>query len=364
MRGRVIAFSGRALDNKEPKYLNSPDTPVYRKGETVYGLQLTKDSIKKEKASVLVEGNLDLVSAFQAGLTNVAAPLGTALTAAQCKLLARFSDNVVLAFDADAAGEQAAERSAELLRRQGLQVKVAVISGAKDPDELVRKAGAAALKKTIAAALPILEFKIRRAAARHNLAEIEGRSSALREIAGILGPEPDAFTQKEYSRLAGRLLNIDQETILSEIKRFAYARQPGAKDQRRQVEKPASRLAEAEKYLLALALQDKKYLATIKGQLVPDDFASAEARTVARLLLTGDLSDDERLAHQIIDRLTDDAARNYLTGALVGVALENPDQAVEDCIQVIKAERTKGRVGALTGETAGGGKLRRGRQSG
>ncbi|MBI5078489.1 DNA primase, partial [Candidatus Saganbacteria bacterium] len=99
-RGRVIAFSGRALaENEEPKYMNSPDTPIYHKGETVFGLNLTKESVKKEKKAILVEGNFDLMSVYQAGITNAAAPLGTALTAPQCKLLARFTDNITVAFD-------------------------------------------------------------------------------------------------------------------------------------------------------------------------------------------------------------------------------------------------------------------------
>ena len=153
-RNRVIAFSGRSLKDEEPKYLNSPDTPIYRKGETIFGLNLTKENIKGGKAAVLVEGNLDLLSSYQAGITNVAAPLGTALTIIQCKLLARFADTIVLAFDADAAGNVATERSIELLLGQGLKVKVTELKGAKDPDELIRKEGAAALKQAVDSALP------------------------------------------------------------------------------------------------------------------------------------------------------------------------------------------------------------------
>jgi DNA primase len=342
-RGRVIAFSGRALDGKEPKYLNSPDTPVYRKGETIFGLHLTKDPIKKEKAAVLVEGNLDLLTAYQAGIAHVAAPLGTALTASQCKLLSRFTDTVVLAFDSDAAGELAAERCAELLRSQGLKVKIAVIRGAKDPDELIQKAGADAFKKTIASALPFLEFKIRRAIARNNPAEIEGRSQALREIADILTAEKDSFTQGEYAKLAARLLNIDPETILSETKRVAYYRQRTGKDLRRYTEKPLSGLAEAEKYLLALATQDKTVLEKMKEQLTPEDFVSPEGKKVAGLLLAGEAGE----MHFILENLADESARNFLAGALLGANLENAQKATEDCISVIKAERTKNRVGEL-----------------
>lgn len=350
IRARVIAFSGRALGEVEPKYLNSPDTPIYRKGENIFGLNLTKEEIKKDKSTILVEGNLDLLSAYQAGVKNVAAPLGTALTAAQCKLLARFTDNMVLAFDADAAGETAAERSAELLLSQGLKVKVAEFKGAKDPDEFIRKSGGEAFKQAINSALPFLEFKIKRALARHDLSEIEGRSRGMRAVAEILSRENDPFTQKEYAKLAARMLHTDLETLLAEIKRQSFYRRETGKDLRRITEKPGCKVAEAEKRLIALSTQDITALETLRKELRPDSFNGPEARAVAEILFSAKALPSENLPHFVIDNLSSEAARNFLTQALLSEEAERSEKVLQDCIQVIKAEGTRGRISRLKTE--------------
>lgn len=349
-RGRVIAFSGRALADIEPKYMNSPESPIYHKGETIFGLNLARDEIKKEKSAVLVEGNVDLLMAYQSGVKNVTAPLGTALTIYQCKLLARSADTIVLAFDADAAGETAAERSAELLQNQGLGVRVAQLQGAKDPDELIRKAGAEAFKKAVSQALPFMEFKIKRALSRHNPAGIEGRARGLREVAEILSHEKDGFTQKEYTKMAARLLSVDPETLLAEIKRQGFYRRETEKDLRRVTEKPASKIAEAEKKLIALSAQDMTALEIVKKELRPDFFRGPEARAVAEVLFAAAAVPAENMPHFVIDNLSSEAARNFLTRALLSENLEKSDRILEDCIQVIKNENTKNKIGSLRAE--------------
>jgi len=346
-RSRVIAFSGRSLKDEEPKYLNSPDTPIYHKGEIIFGLSLTKDEIKTEKAAVLVEGNLDLLSAYQAGITNVAAPLGTALTVSQCKLLARFADTVVLAFDADSAGGAATERSIELLRGQGLKVKVAELKGAKDPDELIRKAGPAALKLAIDAAFPFLEFKIKRVLARHNPSEIEARSRALREIAAILSQEGDAFVQKEYAKLAARPLKVDPDSILAEVKRQKFYFRGNDKDLRRVTEKPASKIIEAEKNLIALSVQNQAVLENLKNEMKIEEFSCPEARSIAELLYAADLTRTDNPSHFLLENLPDETAKNFLAKILVSENADNPETMFKDCLQVIKTERSKSKIEAL-----------------
>ncbi|OGB90015.1 DNA primase [candidate division WOR-1 bacterium RIFCSPHIGHO2_01_FULL_53_15] len=345
VRGRVIAFSGRALDNSEPKYLNSPDTPVYRKGDTVYGLNFAKDEIKKKNAAILVEGNVDVLSVFAAGFANVAAPLGTALTIAQCKLLSRSTDTIMLAFDADTAGEAAAERSAEIIRSQGMKVRIASFTGAKDPDELIKNEGAAAFSAAADAALPYLEFKIRRLLKKFNLGEIEARSQALRETAKLLAGEKDAFAQKEYAGLAAGLLKVEAETLMTEIKRQGYLSRGSEKNLSKVTEKPGDRLGAAEKKLIALSLQNEAALAAVKQELAPANFLGSEAGKIAEILFAEQPGAGENLSHLILDKLTDEASKNYLTGALLSEGLmENPAGIMRDCISVIKAESAKKRV--------------------
>ncbi|MBN3033807.1 MAG: DNA primase [Candidatus Saganbacteria bacterium] len=350
LRGRVIAFSGRALDDSEPKYLNSPETPVYQKGETLFGLNLAREAVKKEKTAVLVEGNLDTVSVHQGGRLNVTAPLGTALTAAQCKLLGRFADTLVLAFDADAAGEAAAERSAEIIRSQGLKARIAVWTGAKDPDELIKKQGAGAFDQAVAQALPYLEFKLRRVLARFRLDEIEGRSQALRETARVLGGEPDDFARQEYARSVAARLKVEPETVLTEVKRQSYYDRGNEKDLRRVTEKPGSRRAAAEKQLLALAAAVPGIATELKRELTVQDFTGPEAGRIAAVLFNGALDESAELSHQVLARLTDEADQRYLTGALLGEQLGNPAELLRDCIAVIKNDGARRRIEALKQE--------------
>ncbi|HVN66897.1 MAG TPA: DNA primase, partial [Candidatus Sulfotelmatobacter sp.] len=351
-RGRVIAFSGRAQGDKEPKYLNSPDTPVYHKGETVFGLAVTKEEIKKAKSAILVEGNVDLLSVYQAGFKNVAAPLGTALTPAQCKLLARLTDTILLAYDSDPAGASAAERSAEIMQGQGLKVKIVEIKGAKDPDELIVRGGPAAFRQALDAALPFLEFKIGRSLARFNLAEIEGRAAALQEVAKVLATVADSFTQKEYARLAAAQLKTDAEVVLAEIKRRGYYRPGRGADQRRVTEKPQSKLLEAEKHLLALALHDQAVRATIRAQVTADELFSAEAKAIAGLLFSAELATAADPVHLLLEQLADEAAKNYLTQIAVGENPDNAEQVLNDCLGVIKSDQARNRVDELKAQIA------------
>jgi DNA primase len=311
---------------------------------------LAKDSIKKNKLAVMVEGNFDLITPFQAGLTNIVATMGTALTPAQCKLLSRYCDTIVLAFDADAAGGSAAERSAELLLGQGLKVKVAVLRGGKDPDEIIRQQGKEAFSACLDASLPYLEFKIRRVAARHNLAEIEGRSSALREIAPLLGRESDGLTQKEYAKFTAELLKSDVDTVLVEISRNRHYQHFSAGSARRMTAKPSSKYAEAEKNLLSLAAQNLEALKYLKAELSVDDFRLKETRPIAELLLTADFTDDARPAHFLLENLPDEEAKKYLARLLVSDHLSGDEQMetiIKDCVKVMREERQQEKIAHL-----------------
>src|SRR6185503_9755749 len=156
--GAIIAFGGRAMENgQQPKYLNSPETAIYVKGRTLYGLNWSKSSISRLRYAVLVEGYFDWAQAYQGGITNVVASSGTALTPAQARLLKRFAGKVVLSFDPDTAGQGAAARSSELLVTEGFQVNVAMMPSGDDPDTFIRKSGAAAYQDRLRNSRPYLE---------------------------------------------------------------------------------------------------------------------------------------------------------------------------------------------------------------
>ncbi|MFA5840228.1 MAG: DNA primase [Candidatus Margulisiibacteriota bacterium] len=351
-RGRIIAFGGRSIGSDEPKYLNSPESPVYHKSEVLFGLDMAKESIKKTKTAILVEGYFDQITPFQSGISNVVATSGTALTPMHCKILSRYAENAILTFDSDTAGNLAAEKSTELLQSLGIKVKIAQIKGAKDPDELVQKNGQAGFLACLENALPYLEFKIQRIGARSNLKEIESRSKALQEIAALLSTEKDVYVQKEYAKKAATLLKTDLDTVMHEIKCRQNYRE-NFKTTRKSTTKPQSRIEEAEKNLIALAVQDQAMLQTIKAADITSCFTTPEAREIITVLLTSEAAKAENLTHYALDNLHDEGAKKLLSAILLLDHLgeeENKASILKDCLETIKEEKQKIKIASLKSE--------------
>lgn len=199
IRGRVIAFGARVLDDTKPKYLNSPETPIYNKGTHLYGLNFAKKN-SKEKSLIMVEGYMDCISLNQAGITNVVASLGTALTRIQGRLLRRNSEEVFICYDADTAGQKATVRGLEILQGEGVKVKVVQISKGKDPDDYIREEGLEGFKKLLDDALPLMDYKLLKEKEGLNLDSDEGRITYAKRIAELLNEldpiEKDVYLQK------------------------------------------------------------------------------------------------------------------------------------------------------------------------
>ena len=203
--GSVIAFGGRALDaDQQPKYLNSPETPIYSKGRTLYGLNLSKAAIRQSGFAVLVEGYFDFAQVYQAGFQAVVASCGTALTPQQAQQLRRFTAKVVLSFDPDAAGQGAAAKSCEMLVAEGFRgERGRSCRPGEDPDTFVRKHGAPGYGERLKQSQPYLEYLLDRAAAGHNLNTDEGRVKFLAEMLPVAGRIPDAAMRDRFAdRLA------------------------------------------------------------------------------------------------------------------------------------------------------------------
>ena len=213
--GEVVAFSGRILDPKAPggKYVNSPETPLFSKGNLLFGLHQSKRSIANARQAIVLEGQLDLITTFEAGIQNVVAPQGTALTARHAALLRRFADEVILFFDADEAGQKAAERALEVLFGAGLQVKIGEMPVGEDPDSLIRKSGSDAFRARVESAEDFFDFQV-----NHKLSAAESQTTAgkvafARKMSQFIGVVPDLVLRDTLiSRLAVRL-TIPRETL-------------------------------------------------------------------------------------------------------------------------------------------------------
>ena len=206
--GEVIAFSGRLLqaDAEAAKYLNSPETPLFRKGKVLFGLHKTKRSLIEAGCAIVCEGQLDLITLFEAGITNVVAPQGTAFTESQARILKRFVDEAVLCFDADEAGQKAAERSLDALLQNDLIVRVVEMPAGEDPDSLIRRDGKEAFEKRVAAARDFFDYWIDREVAHVDLNSLGAKMQVAHRLAGTVSHVHDSFMRGEVvNKVSARL---------------------------------------------------------------------------------------------------------------------------------------------------------------
>lgn len=250
--GEVVAFSGRILkgDAQSAKYLNSPETPLFRKGKILFGLHKTKRGLIEAGCAIVCEGQLDLITLFEAGLTNVVAPQGTAFTEDQARILKRYVSEVVLCFDADAAGEKAAERSLEPLLQHDLIVRVAALPPGEDPDSLVRKDGVESFSARISAARDFFDFWIERAATSVDLSNLGAKMQLARQLAETVARVHDPLMRNEVISKVTARLGVAPADFANLLPRAARHRTPN--EQRPRTVAPAPRHEIAMLCLLAL----------------------------------------------------------------------------------------------------------------
>ena len=220
-RGNIAGFSGRILPGQDlniPKYINIAETPLYHKSQLLYGLDFAKETIKKENAVIVVEGEFDAISPFQLGIKNIVAIKGSALTEEQCRLLKRFTENIILALDKDVAGDAASWRGIEIAESLDLEVKVVRLPEGKDPDELAQK-NPGALKKALASVVPIYDFFIDSAIHRFDLGSSFGKRKIGLSVLPILRKIENDLTRAHYVRLLAQKLDLPEEALISQMER-------------------------------------------------------------------------------------------------------------------------------------------------
>ena len=226
-RGKVIAFGGRVLDGSKPKYINSPENIVYSKGRHLFGLNVAKKGDMKKL--LIVEGYMDVISLHQRGITNVVAPLGTALTQQQGWLLRKNTEQIILSFDSDGAGQTAINRSIEILQNMGCDMRVLQMEGAKDPDEYIIKYGNARFQSLIDKALSLVEFKVKQLKQSLNLENTIDKIKFLNEIAKIIAKIENSMEREVYIEKIAKTYEVSKEAIYAEVNKIAYADNKGQK---------------------------------------------------------------------------------------------------------------------------------------
>ncbi len=256
-RGNPIGFSGRVLpwDKRETgKYINSPETPLYHKSNVLYGLNLTRSFIKKKKVAIVVEGELDLISSWQAGIKNVVAIKGSALTEEQVRLLSRFAPKFILALDSDVAGDAAARRGLKVAGDIGIEVKVAKITGYKDPDDAAR-GNIESYKNDLIKSEGIYDFLIDSVFSRVNSVTGGGKSKISKEIIPILGEISDKIVQSHYANLVARRLGVPLEAVTEELEKIGKPETQKVEEKSEEKDKGKTKRDLLEERYMALAFQ-------------------------------------------------------------------------------------------------------------
>ena len=345
VRGKVIAFGGRVLDDSKPKYINSPENVVYSKGRHLFGLNLAKK--ESAKKIVIVEGYMDVVSLHQRGIKNVVGALGTALTEQQGWLLRKTTEQVILGFDADGAGQNAIARSMEILQNMGCDMRVLQIEGAKDPDEYIVKYGEGRFKLEIENAISLIEFKVKNLKKEYNLENSGDKIKFLREISKILSKVDSTIEREIYIEKIAKGYNISKEAIYAEVNKLVYntnvkiekteeREKKYKKIEENEIDKD---LENRENTIIALLLDSNiNVFHKIKENIKPEDFKVEINKKIAEEIYK-ELDKENSNINKLIDTFSEEM-KNHITMVMAtDYEFEDIEKAVDDILQKYEKEK-------------------------
>ena len=353
IRGDVIGFGGRVMDDSTPKYLNSPDTPVYNKSRNVFALNIAKKS--KAGRVILTEGYMDTISLHQAGFDSAVASLGTALTPEHAQLLSRYFPEAIIAYDGDGAGVSATQRAIPLLERAGLNVKVLRVKGAKDPDEFIKKYGPEAFARLLDKSENHIDYRLEQLRGRYDLSDDSQRVEFLREATGVIASLHSAVEREIYGRHAAETAGVSPEAVAQEVKKaFQRRLRKEQKQQERRDLTPAIQLqpksrglryenirsARAEEGVLRLLLLDPSLHRELT-QLRPEEFSSPLLGKAYALLLRRAEDGLSTQLSLLAGELTGEEMDHLTQVASSPESMANSRQSLADYIAVIRAEAIK-----------------------
>ena len=361
VQGRPIAFGGRTLKNDEAKYINSPETAAYIKGRNLFGLNLTRDEIRRQGFAILVEGFLDLIVPYQFGIRNVVASLGTALTPEQVKLLSRFARKVVVNYDGDRPGVQAARKAIEILLAEDLEVKVLTLPDNADPDEFIRKQGATEYQRRRGEAQPHLQFVIDQAVRDRKLTNPADKEAAIEDVLPSIRAVRSRIQKREYFDMAMDALRVGDAVLKREL--WQSVRVPSADPSRAEpvrTRRTATKPTVAEQQLLELLIADDGVRRDILPRLEPSDYEGLATDSIFRALIELANEGSDIDFHTLSEKIEQDSMASQILPMLV----INDSNAAEDqnneskqtiagkCLDALRLMKINRRIGELRLEIA------------
>ena len=342
LHSNIIGFGGRSINQEDqPKYLNSPETLLYQKSETLFGMDHAKQAIRKENQVILVEGYFDQMRAVQHGLEHVVATCGTALTSKQARILRNHAETAILIFDSDSAGRSAAEKGFDILLEHGMNVKIVVLPDGQDPDSYIQEQGAESFLEKIRNAKPFMESYIdalvRESPGQTPADKVKMANRILPLLAKIKNTvERSAWLEKFTSKT-----NIDDQTFLKELSKALTQNQPRMTETKSEL----APLLNLEKHLVHLILSDKETAQMVFLEVDPEDFSDPILKTIAQICRQKIDNDEDLRIDQLLGQTEDPETRNVLSRlGLESVEFESPERTMKDCIGKFKNIHLKSKI--------------------
>ncbi|MDI6792197.1 MAG: DNA primase [bacterium] len=313
IQNRIIGFGARVLDDSLPKYINSPESPIYSKGKNLYGLREAREAIRQKEKVIIVEGYTDLLACHQYGITHVIATLGTALTTDQVKILGRYAQEAIIIFDPDTAGVAASLRGLDLVIEGGLNVKVVSLPAGLDPADLLTRKGPDAFRSELERAVGLLDYRLATTLNQYDTSRAEGKAKVVDSLLPFLVMVSNAIKRDEFIRKLAETLNLDETLIRTEAIRFQEKQKGVIKDY---IKKEEKRGRDMEREIICLTLQDRDALTQVKKNLSPDDFFNSDCRKAIVKIMELDEEDNNLEPLKIIDSLDKETA-NLVSSSLL-----------------------------------------------
>ena len=347
VRGRVIAFGGRVLDDSKPKYINSPENVVYSKGRHLFGLNVAKKNDVKK--ILIVEGYMDVISLHQRGVKNVVASLGTAMTQQQGWLLRKSSEQIILSFDSDEAGLSAKMRALDILQNMGCDIRILQMEGAKDPDEYIIKYGSARFQSLIEKALSVVEFKVKILKRNLDLNNTNDKIKFLNEIAKLISKIDNTIEKEVYIERIAKSYNISKEAIYAEVNKLSYATAKGQKilekskpvisHKKVEKNKVSEAIVKKENTILSLLLiGDLNVFQIIKQNIKVEDFKDSLNQQIAKKLYE-EFEKGNSNINSILDNLEEEEQNRITMIMADDYEIKDVEKAIDDIIQSYEKEK-------------------------
>lgn len=343
--GKIVAFGGRIFGDGQPKYLNSPETPIYSKSGLLYALDAARDSVRRKGFAILVEGYMDCIALHQAGIENVVASCGTSLTEPQARLLARFSDRVVVNFDPDTAGSAATLRSLDVFLEQGFNIRVLALPGGDDPDAFVKRHGAEAYSKLLEKAPAYFDYLLQKSRQENDLKTVEGKVQAVNQILPYLAKISNRMERVEQTKRVAEFFGFEETIIRDELKKTVSSKQEKLEISRSQIR---SKLTASEKHLLKAILDNSQTAREVIEQLsASEDYRGLDSESIFRQAIALFREEGRIEPGRLLEKLDRDRDKDFVNQALFSEL--DIEQAVQ-CLEGLRRQKAKLEIDQLQKE--------------